>query len=41
MKVDELVHKLKDPFARCWNPETLEHSSRRQILGKWDVDPGA
>jgi hypothetical protein len=23
MKVDELLHKLKDPFARRWNPRSV------------------
>jgi hypothetical protein len=23
MKVDKLLHKLKDPFARCWNPRDV------------------
>jgi hypothetical protein len=23
MTVDELLHKLKNPFARCWNPRDV------------------
>jgi hypothetical protein len=23
MKVDELLHKLKNPLARCWNPRDV------------------
>jgi len=23
MKVDELIHKLKNPFARCWKPRDV------------------
>ena len=31
MKVNELVHKLKDPFARCWNARDVRdiHQGRQ------------
>ena len=35
MKVDKLLYKLKDLYARHWNIH-----QERQILGRWGDDPG-